>query len=78
MLRFAVIKAMPEGGFSEVVPGYTEEQFLPRLKAKLNEKFLLKENYWKRRFRRKQCIGFLEKAFEECVNEVKEETVKLD
>lgn len=76
MLRFAIIRQAGEG-FEEVVPGYNNEQFLPRLKAKLNEKFLLKENYWKRRFNRKEILNMMEQAFNACVEEIKEETVKL-
>jgi len=77
MLRFAIIKSLPKQGFAEVVPGYTDEQFFLRLKAKLNEKFLLKENYWKRRFTRKECLNLLKQAYQNCVDEVKEETVHL-
>ena len=75
-IRFAVIKKSDKS-YVEVVPGYNDEQFLPRLVAKLNEKFLLKENYWKRRFMRQSCLKMLAEAFKDCIEEIKKETIHL-
>lgn len=77
-LRVAIIKELPdEKGFTEAVPGYTDTQFLSRITANVNEKFLLKENYWKRRFTRKECLKLLKLGYEEAIKGLKEETVTL-
>jgi len=76
-LRVAIIREKPDGGFVEAVPGYTDSQFLSRLAANINEKFLLKENYWKRRFTRKECLELLKIGYEEAIKGLKEETVAL-
>jgi len=75
MLRFAIIKEDKDKNMTEAVPGYTDDQFLLRLKAKTNERFLLKENYIKRFFTRAQCLKLVEDAYKECIGDLKEETV---
>ena len=76
-LKFAIVEKDKESRLSEAVPGYTEGQFLCRLRAKLNEKFLLKENYYKRFFTRAQCLDLSDMAYKECVADLKEETVSV-
>ena len=75
-MRVSIIRAIGDK-LEEVVPHYGEDEFLSRLRANLNEQFLVKENYWKRRFMRAECLGLLEKAYEKTIMSLKEETIKL-
>jgi hypothetical protein len=77
MLRFAIIREVSEGQFVEVVPGYTDKQFLSRLKAKMSEQFLLTESLWKKKFSRTQCLKLMEIAYANCIDDLKEETITV-
>ena len=75
-MRFAILKEVAPNEFVEAIKGYTSTQFLSRLTAKLNEQFLRKENYWKRMFTRAQCLKLAQIAYNNCIEDLKEETIR--
>lgn len=75
-MRFAILKEVAPNEFVEAIKGYTSVQFLSRFTAKLNEQFLLKENYWKRMFTRKECLKLAGVAYNATIEDLKEETIK--
>ena len=74
-LRLAFLKKIK--GEDELMLEYDEDQVLARLQARIRENLSAKENYFIHRWGKKDVASSVAKAFNELIQEFKEETIRL-
>ena len=74
-MRLAILKEIK--GINVVVLEYKEDQVLNRLQSRIRENLSVSESFMKHSWNKDEIAAAAEKAWNELVEEFKEETVKL-
>jgi len=75
-MRLAILKQIKDNA-NVVVLEYKEEQVLNRLQSRIRENLSVTETYLKHKWTKDEVAAAVVKAWDELVQEFKEETIKL-